>query len=127
MSSSTLGKQRRSRYQPSILAFIIPSLLCAAFYGHYNRGISSKSAVIKGSDIHEAEITDLSDAYANASQLVIRDDFSCTKDKECKTKAWSADTVWKPENVLIVSSCGGFFGGKKGICGFGRLDLCIIQ
>ncbi len=58
---------------------------------------------------------------------VIRDDYSCTKDELCKTKAWSADTFWKPENMLIVSSCGSFFGGKKSTYGFCRLDICTTQ
>lgn len=59
-----------------------------------------------------------------SGQKQSRDSLSTDK---ATTKAWSAVTLWKPKNVMIVSSCGGFFRGEKRIRFFGRLNLCISQ
>ena len=101
MSPSTPEKQRRPI---SLAAFVFFSLICAVFYGRSHRPDIPQNTSSKKDIIDQVDVLDPFDTYANVSHLVARDDYSCTKDQPCKTEA----------------CCGGFFGGKKGTCGFGR-------
>jgi len=101
MSPSNPEKQRRPT---SLLTFVFLSLICAMFYGRYHHADAPQNTASNEDIIHEVDVLDPFDTYANVSHLVARDDYSCTKDQPCKTKA----------------CCGSFFEGKKGTCGFGR-------
>lgn len=101
MPPSTPEKQRRPI---ALAAFVFFSLICGVFYGHSYRPDVPQNTASNKDIIDQVDVLDPFDTYANVSHLVTRDDYSCTKDQPCKTEA----------------CCGGFFGGKKGTCGFGK-------
>ena len=82
------GKQRRRVYQSPLLIVVLLSIFCALFFGRYNHDRVPQDARSKTIIPQELDTSDLSDLDANASQLMIRDDYSCTKDQPCKTNAW---------------------------------------
>ena len=101
MSPSTPKKQKRPI---PLAAFVFFSLICGVFYGRTHLPDVPRNTALKQDIIDQVDVLDPLDSYDNVSHLVARDDYSCTKDQPCKTEA----------------CCGGFFGGKKGTCGFGR-------
>lgn len=84
-----LSHEKKPQRRLILLVLVLLPFILGLYYGRYGRSNSPEPSIATDVRVSDLDITNF-DAHAspNASQLMTRDDYSCTKDQPCQTKAW---------------------------------------